>query len=488
MRILFVQPDYVPAPAGFRLAARPEPLALELLAATVPEHEVEILDLRVCPDLRTTLRRFAPDLVAVTALTTEAYAALEVLATVKEENPEVFTIAGGHHATLLPDDFCVPFVDAICLGEGESTFPGLIDALTRNGNLHHVPNLVWQDADGHFVRNERFVPDCHGDCIPLPRRDLVARFRNEYFFLDNRPDTALATGRGCPYRCSFCSVWEFYAGKTRQMSVQRIMKEVATIDTPHVLVLDDNFMLNAQREYALADCLRAEGIRLRWSMECRTDSIVRHPHLIEQWAELGLEGVLLGLEGASDETLAGVNKRNSIRTNDEAIRILQANGVFIWGAFLVDPNWSADQFKILYDYVTRHRITHTQFTVLTPLPGTQLYRERVSELLTHDYTCFDTLHAVVPTRLPREEFYRHFASLYLKPNLDHVCELYREGRISLEQIRLGHRIYRELGQWEAYLENDPVLRSRPPGDTAVRRMVEACAARPRRSAGALAVH
>lgn len=477
MKILLIQPEYIPVPAGFRIAARTEPLAMELLAATVPDHEVEILDLRNDPDLLATFRRFAPDVVGVTALTTEVYAALEVLGTVKAENPEVFTLAGGHHATLLPDDFCLPFVDAICLGEGEETFPQLVAELAAGRDFRRIPNLVWQDADGHFVRNARCIPDLDGDSVPMPRRDLTTRYTNDYFWLQHRPDTSLATGRGCPFRCNFCSVWEFYAGKTRQMSVERIMQEVRTIRTPHVTILDDNFMLNARREYELADRLRAEGVRLQWSMECRTDSIVRHPQLIEQWAELGLEGVLLGLEGASDETLAGVNKRNSIQANNEAIRILQANGVMIWGAFIVDPDWSADQFKILYDYVTRHGITHTQFTVLTPLPGTQLYRDRHADLVTRDYTCFDTLHPVVPTRLPREEFYRHFASLYLKPNLDHVYDLLRQGRIDMEHIRLGHRVYKELGTWERYLENDPLLRTRPPGDSVVRQMAEAYAAR-----------
>ncbi len=139
-------------------------------------------------------------------------------------------------------------------------------------------------------------------------------------------------------------------------------------------------------------------------MECRTDSIVRHPELVEQWAGLGLSCVLLGLEGPSNGMLKKVNKRNTVQVNNEAVRILQANGISVWGAFLVDTDFTADDFQALRDYVTEMEITHTQFTVLTPLPGTQLYREKASELLTRDYTRFDALHAVVPTRLPHEEF------------------------------------------------------------------------------------
>lgn len=215
MRILLVQPDHLPGPIGFRLAAMPEPLALELLAAMVPGHEVRILDLRVNGDLEGTLAEFQPELVAVTALTTEVYAAQEVLARVKQFSPEVFTVVGGHHATLLPHDFQLHYVDAIGLGEGEFVFPPLVEARRLGRSLREIPNLIWQSKDGHFVHNGREVPKLDGHFVPQPRRDLVAQYRSHYFFLFHKPDTFLATGRGCPFHCNFCSVWEFYQGKTR---------------------------------------------------------------------------------------------------------------------------------------------------------------------------------------------------------------------------------------------------------------------------------
>ena len=123
MRILLVQPDFRSRPIGFRLFATPEPLALEVLAGAVPDHEVAILDMRLEDGLTETLARFAPDVVAVTALTTEVYAARAVLQAVKDYAAEIFTVVGGHHATLVPDDFLLPYVDAVCLGEGEVAFP-----------------------------------------------------------------------------------------------------------------------------------------------------------------------------------------------------------------------------------------------------------------------------------------------------------------------------------------------------------------------------
>ena len=402
MRILLVQPRAELGPLGFNVIALPEPLALEVLAATVPDDEVSILDMRIDGDLLGAIDSFAPDLVAVTALTTEVYAAQKVLAAVKAHAPEVFTVVGGHHATLVPGDFFLPGVDAICLGEGEAVFPQLVEALKRGRQLNDVPNLIWRDRDGEFLANGRSVPELDMDALSHPRRDLVARYRPEYFMLVHRPESSVATGRGFPYRCNFCSVWEFYKGKTRQMSPGRVVEQLRGIETEHLTFVDDNFIFAGRRELEIAERIKAEGIRHLYSMECRTDAIVPHPEVISRWAELGLRSVLLGLEAADDGRLASLNKRNAARTNEEAVRILQANGVNVWGAFIVDPDWTSDDFQALQDYIVRLKLSLVQFTVLTPLPGTQLYRDNHARLLTHDYSCFDTLHAVVPTRLPRE--------------------------------------------------------------------------------------
>jgi hopanoid C-3 methylase len=456
MRILLVQPDVVQT-VGFRTVALPEPLHLEMVAATIPEHEVRILDLRVENGLEAVLQQFEPEMVAVTALTPEVYAAQQILRQVKSFSAEIFTVVGGHHATLLPRDFFLPQVDAIALGEAELMFADLVRAVADGQGLDAVPNVIRRDRDGRFVRNHQADTRVNLDALPMPRRDLTESYRDEYFFLFDRPDTSVATSRGCPFRCTFCSVHEFYHGAINQMSPERVVAEMGTIGTDHITLVDDNFLMNYRREDAIAEMVRTEGIRKRFSMECRTDSIVRHPELVEKWVDVGLYAVLLGLEGGSDQALKNVNKSCNLETNDRAIEILQANGVIIWGAFIVDPDWEQDDFARLREYVSERQITHTQFTVLTPLPGTQLYHNRREDLLTDDYSCFDTLHAVLPTRLPREEFYRNFADLYRQRSLGPYYDLVREGKMSIDDCKQGKRMLDTLADWQRYLENDPIL-------------------------------
>jgi len=87
-----VQPDYLDKNIGFRLLALPEPLHLEMVAATVPDHDVRILDVRLDGNLDAALRKFWPDMVAVTALTTEVYAVQNILQQVKTFSSEIFTV------------------------------------------------------------------------------------------------------------------------------------------------------------------------------------------------------------------------------------------------------------------------------------------------------------------------------------------------------------------------------------------------------------
>jgi len=180
----------------------PEPLALEMVAATIPDHDLRILDMRVEDSLAATLKQFAPDMVVVTALTTEVYAAQDVMKAAKDFSGEIFTVIGGIHASLLPEDFHLPYVDAIAAGEAELNFPRLVEAVGDHKPLKNIPDLIWQDADGEFVRNPSGPMKLDMDKLPMPRRDLIEHNRGKYFWLFSKPDIAMATGRGCPFRCN----------------------------------------------------------------------------------------------------------------------------------------------------------------------------------------------------------------------------------------------------------------------------------------------
>ena len=461
MRILLVQPPPPPDYVGFRRTAVPEPLALECIgAAARPNHDVRLLDMRLDDALPQALADFEPDVVGVTCLTTEVYNAQDLLKKVKETRPRAFTVVGGLHASLLPADFQFPYVDAIVVGEGEQTFRHLLEVLdskwpdTPGDALGGVGSLAWRRGENEWVFNARRPLMASLDDLPMPARDLTARYAEQYFFLFDQPHTVMATSRGCPFRCNFCSVWKFYHKKCRYMSAERVVAEIETIGTRTISFVDDNFLANVPRAWKIVELIKARGIRKEFGMQARTDTISRHPDLLAAWREAGLETVLIGFEAASQEKLDAVAKGATVEQNERAMDLLNSLGVLMWGAFIVDPQFTREDFRQLKTYREQKNIIYPQFTILTPLPGTDLYEQRYAELVTHDYRLFDALHAVLPTRLPREEFYKEFAGLYRPDNPELLYNWISSGRITMERARKARRILMELGNYENFLRGE----------------------------------
>ncbi|MBC7250847.1 MAG: cobalamin B12-binding domain-containing protein [Anaerolineae bacterium] len=454
MKVLLVQPGESKSLVGFRKLARPEPLALEILAAVLlDEHEVRIADLRVDPDLKRALRDFQPDVVGVTGYTVDVPNMLHICQQVKEEAPEITTVVGGYHATLCPQDFNCHWVDVIVVGEGEETLAELVRALEKGEDLHKVPGLILREDGAQVATGTRpLLTDL--DSSPPPARELTAAYRDQYHFQFWPSHAAMETARGCPYRCKFCSVWVFHRKRCRFKSPERVLEELRTLVGDIICFVDDNFFQRLPRAERIADMIRSEGLKFKYWIQARSDSIVRRPDLVEKWASIGLSTVLVGFEKYREEELDDLDKRSSVRTNEEAARILRANGVDIWGAFIVDPQWDRPDFDALIEYVRRLKISFPQFTVLTPLPGTEFFREKLQELTTRNYELFDFLHSVLPTRLPLQEFYENMARLYASTtmSLSDLKERIRTGRLQVASLRRVKDLLSELTNPESYLQ------------------------------------
>ena len=215
MRILLVQPGAETQEHAFRMPAFPEPLALKVLAAHLPDHEVRILDLRIDDTLDAELDEFAPDIVGVTALTTEVYDAYLALDRTRELLPNAVTVVGGIHASLMPRDFERPSVDVIVKGEGELTLKELVSAIEESRPLSSVPGMRVRTPDGGYIDTPERTERIQLDEAPLARRDLLAHYRSHYQFHFHRPTFSIEAGRGCPFKCEFCSVWKLHPGMCR---------------------------------------------------------------------------------------------------------------------------------------------------------------------------------------------------------------------------------------------------------------------------------
>ncbi len=397
-----------------------EPVALTSIGAAVGDrHEVKVLDMRLEDEgaLARVLRDFAPHVVGTTSMTTDAYQAKAVLRMARALCPEALTVVGGHHPTLCPAEFDEHYIDVIVQGEGELTFRELLDRwdtqrLSGDRTFPDVRGLRYLDAALTRCTNRKREQSARLDDLPVPDRSLVAKYRGRYFFTGIRPMASIFTSRGCSFDCNFCAIWEFYERRTRFLSAARIVDQFEACDEPFVFVLDDNFLTSPRRAAELCDELERRGVRKYWLTQGRTDFAADHPELMARLARNGLVMVLSGYESNDDDNLAALRKKNTWEKNTRANGILRDLGIFSTGIFMARPDWTVEDFESLYAYVRSLEVAIPLFTVLTPLPGTQLHRAYADKLLTTDLRLFDLLHPVLPTRLPRAEFYRQLCRGY----------------------------------------------------------------------------
>lgn len=398
-----------------------EPVALTSVGTAVLQdrHEVRVLDLRLEDEdaLVRTLSSWKPDVVGTTSMTTDAYQAKAVLRTARNVCPEALTIVGGHHPTLCPDEFDFDYVDVIVQGEGEQTLREIMERWSKqkasdDRTFEGVKGTRWRDSSGLRRVNPKREQTASLDDLPVPDRRLIDKYKGRYFFTAFRPMASIFTSRGCSFDCNFCAIWEFYERRTRFLSAKKIVDQMEACDEPFVFVLDDNFLTNKRRVVELCEEMEKRGLKKLWMTQGRTDFAADNPELIARLAKNGLVMLLSGFESNDDDNLAALRKKSSWEKNLRANQVLRENGVVSTGIFMVRPDWTKEQFEQLYEYVNSLDIGIPLFTILTPLPGTQLHRAYADKLLTTDHRLFDLLHAVLPTRLPREEFYREFCRAY----------------------------------------------------------------------------
>jgi radical SAM superfamily enzyme YgiQ (UPF0313 family) len=455
MRVLLVRPDPPPYTIGLKDLMICEPLELEYVAAGIVGHEVEIFDLILEKDLAGKLRSFKPDIVGTSSYITGVNRVKAICRAAKASNPGTVTIVGGVQATQVPEDFRDPSIDMIVRGEGVRTISRLMEHLERGTSCEDVPNLAFPDQGGF-----RFSPaaalDVDVDRLPLPRRDLVARFQKDYYYLFHRPVSIMKTTFGCPYRCTFCFCWPLTGGRVFRRSPASIADELEVIPSKDVYIVDDTFFFDPGHLRALHAEITRRGIDKRYLVYAQADFVARNPDIIRDWAAIGLIACIVGLETPFDHELLNYRKQATAAVNTEAIRVLRSNRVDVYGSFIVDPGWIKGDFAQLEDYVRKTGLYYIVIQPLTPLPGTEIfdtYRDRLVIPRDH-YELWDMQHAVLPTALPPRTFYRKILKIYLRqcanPWRAHVLDLRTAPPVlSRRYLRLlagGIRVLRALGK------------------------------------------
>jgi radical SAM superfamily enzyme YgiQ (UPF0313 family) len=353
-------------------------LALTSVAATTPENwDVRIWDenlLQGPPPWEP-----FPQVVGISVHLTFARRAYALAAWYRARGAKV--VFGGLHVLSCPDE-AAPHADAIAIGEGVQLW-GQILKDVEQGQL----KKVYQAA---------FLKPYRDD--PAPQRELLAR--KNYL-----TTTSLIATRGCHNRCGFCYLATDGLSMPYQVrEPQQIAKEFAEDGKPYAVFVDNN--LGSKPAYLVQLCRALRPLEKIWSAAVSID-VADDPSVIREMALAGCTGVFVGLESLSDRNLSDAKKKTP-KTADYArrVRIFHDNGIQVNGSFVLGFDHDGPEvFETTVEWIEKTRLECATFHILTPYPGTPLFRQMEAEgrLLHRNWEMYDTGHVVFKPRLMSEE-------------------------------------------------------------------------------------
>ena len=466
MRILLVKPKArLGTILGLQAYQLLEPLELGYVAAAVPPgHEVRVLDLRLARfadrAFVRSLAAFRPHLVGFTGYSHEGGEVRRLARLVREKLPACRVIAGGHHATMAPEDYDVPQIDAVVRGEGCTPFRAIVNALAAGRDLEGIPSVLLPGLG--FGGEALKVWPRYSDpaLLPAPRRDLwdVRSYRSVWAGEDSPswsplfpPVSQVRASWGCRARCTFCVVPFLSDGKHMPRPAEAVAEEIARAPADHIYFCDDENFIDEEFGFELADAIARRGIRKRYFAWTRATSANRSMDLMRAWRRIGLDCVFIGFEYASDEDLKRVKKGGSVAANEKALDNLRSEGIGVHAAFMVQPEYTEDDFERLRRYVQHLPPAECSFTVCTPSPGTPDYEAMRPRIwVDNPYDLYDCMRPLTPTTLPL----RRFASLLARQAAEGTARtprrLQRRPAPPLDMLRvfradhLWYRGYRDL--------------------------------------------
>jgi radical SAM superfamily enzyme YgiQ (UPF0313 family) len=392
-KILFIEPR-APREHIFSRVAIPRlgtVLLGTILARQGYEVKVVIEDL-AAPDFRSL--DFQPDLVGISSISSTAPRAYELADFYRGQGIPV--VLGGAHASFLPREG-LEHADFVICGEGEGALPELLEALNHGEDFSGIQNLCFKQGD-KLVQNAWRPLLADLDSLPIPNYGLIYGWTAG----SGKGVVSIATSRGCPFNCSFCSVILLFGRKHRTNSVDRVLEEIRQngLSAGHIFFCDDNFCADRKRTKELCERILAEGLKIEWSAQVRVESAKDH-ELLDLMARAGCYIVFVGLESINPATLKAYNKSQTVEGIKESVVNFHRHGIKVHGMFVFGSE--EDHFQVIRDTVKVSRqldLDSLQYLILTPVPGTPFYQEMEAQnrIICRDWSQYDGHHTVFQPR------------------------------------------------------------------------------------------
>ena len=356
------------------------PLGLAYLAAVARQegHEVSILDAfaegLTWAAFEDRVRSARADLIGITGMTPVADSVQRAIQLCRPHAR--WLVLGGPHATAQQDAVMKdnPELDFAVIGEGEITFRELLAALTQGRAPDGLAGLITRTTVGPV----RPLLDKLDD-LPFPARDLLPNDRYRYPLSAGRRITTMISSRGCPYSCIFCDK-NVFGSRWRARSAEQVLAEIDTVVKAYgvrtLIFYDDLFTLKPDRLRAISEGLIARKYDLTWKAEGRVDLV--DAELLRLMRRAGCDTLAYGVESANPKGLEYLGKRTTPDQIRKAFQATRSAGIKTVGYFILGiPVETYEDALRTIRFASEIKTDFAQFSILSPMPGTRLYKEAV---------------------------------------------------------------------------------------------------------------
>jgi radical SAM superfamily enzyme YgiQ (UPF0313 family) len=329
------------------------------------------------------------DLVAVSAITSTAPQSYKLADMVRKAG--VIVAMGGTHTSFMPEEG-LQHADFVVRGEGEFAFQELVDAIQRGDGFDKIQNLSYRTSDGHVVSNPERPKIPNLDVNPIPDYHLISGWKPGGVI-------SVATSRGCPFSCTFCSVPGMYGHAFRTHSIDRVLQELELHKgNMYTFFADDIFTANKKRVKELLRQMIARGLTPQWGAQVRTET-VDDPELLQLMRDSNCFNVYVGFESINPRTLKLFQKKQDLAKIERSIERFHAHKIRIHGMFVVGSDEDdVETIDATAEFALKHDIDSIQFMILTPIPGSPdwdtLYNKGNKYVISKNWSFYDGHHAV----------------------------------------------------------------------------------------------
>ncbi|MEI6603262.1 MAG: radical SAM protein [Clostridia bacterium] len=389
MYIKLIQPAMKPRPMDTKMKTRMSPsLALLTLAKLTPkEHKIVIKNENVeCIDFDEPV-----DLVAITVTVDVMNRACEIANEFQKRGIKV--IAGGTHITSDPEK-CEGKFDSICIGMAE-----------------RIWHQILQDVESDRLKPMYFdMEGFRGGEIVSP--DYSKIDRNKYLFTN-----IVSTSRGCTFCCDFCyNSCEKALGHYVNRPVEDVMQDIQSLNTKHILFIDDNFIGDPKYTSALLKVLKP--MKLKWNAAV-TSNILDMLDLLDEMRDSGCQSLFIGFESVNPKAIESVHKvQNRVSKYERLVSEVHKRGIMVNASFVfgIDED-DVSVFQSTLDWIVKNRIETVTSHILTPYPGTKLHKSFLAQgrIIDSDLSHYNTAHVVFqPKGMKVEELFNGYLWIYKK--------------------------------------------------------------------------